>query len=226
MGGAIKSIGGALGGIIKQVAPSILKAIAGPASKLLGGIVGDLFQKGAGFIKNALAASPLPGPVKALGEKLLGAGLEKLTQFAQGGIDKLIQSLGDMVMKRFAPGVGSVALPGLNSSDRQAAIAANNPANGAPSQVRAQQQAGVNTTTSSPATGNTRPSGTSGNANMPPVPLKGDDAKNVDKQNEFNSAMFDYQQAMSNMNKYWEMMSTVQKSHDSTKAQLIGNLRP
>ena len=44
MGGALKSIGGAIGGVIKQVAPSIIKAIAPAASKLLGGIAGDIFQ--------------------------------------------------------------------------------------------------------------------------------------------------------------------------------------
>ncbi len=225
MGGALKSIGGALGGVIKQVAPALIKAIAPAASKLLGGIVGDLFQKGAGFIKNALAASPLPGPFKALGEKLLGKGLEKLTQFAQGGIDKLIQGLGDLVTKRFAPGVGNVALPGTNTAERQTAIANNNPA--APSAPASSSSAATGTSSSAAtgSTGSSNPSGASSSSNLPPKPLTGEEAKDVGKQNEYNQKMFDYQQAMSNMNKFWEMMSTVQKSHDTTRGSMISNLR-
>ncbi len=220
MGGALKSIGGAIGGVIKQVAPSIISAIAPAASKLLGGIAGDIFQKGAGFIKNALAASPLPGPLKAIGEKLLGKGLEKLTQFAQGGIDKLIQSLGEMVTKRFAPGAGNIALPGLDQ--RQGTIAANNPA--APSSSSS-AATGTSSSAATGSTGSSSPAGASSSSNLPPKPLTGEEAKDVGKQNEYNQKMFDYQQAMSTMNKFWEMMSTVQKSHDSTKGQLISNLR-
>ena len=219
MGGALKSIGGALGGVIKQVAPSIITAIAPAASKLLGGIAGDIFQKGAGFIKNALSALPLPGPLKAIGEKLLGTGVEKLTQFAQGGIDKLIQSLGDMITKRFAPGAGNIAPDPMNSPARQAAIANNNPA------AAASSSSAATGTSSSAATGSSSPAGASSSSNLPPKPLTGEEAKDVGKQNEYNQKMFDYQQAMSTMNKFWEMMSTVQKSHDSTKGQLISNLR-
>ncbi|MDP2276223.1 MAG: hypothetical protein Q8N23_03765 [Archangium sp.] len=220
MGGALKSIGGAIGGVIKQVAPSVIKAIAPAASKLLGGIAGDIFQKGAGFIKNALAASPLPGPLKAIGEKLLGTGLDKLTQFAQGGIDKLIQSLGDMVTKRFAPGAGNIALPGLPG--RQDAIANNNPA--APSSSSS-AATGSSSSAATGSTGSSNPSGASSSSNLPPKPLTGEEAKDVGKQNEYNQKMFDYQQAMSNMNKFWEMMSTVQKSHDQTRGSMIQNLR-
>ncbi len=222
MSGAMKSITGALGGVIKSVVPAAIKAIAPAASKLLGGIAGDIFQKGAGFIKNALSALPLPGPLKAIGEKLLGTGLDKLTQFAQGGIDKLIQSLGDMVTKRFAPGAGNVALPGTNTAERQTAIANNNPA--APSSSSS-AATGSSSSAATGSTGSSNPSGASSSSNLPPKPLTGEEAKDVGKQNEYNQKMFDYQQAMSNMNKFWEMMSTVQKSHDQTRGSMIQNLR-
>ncbi len=226
MGGAIGSIGKALGGVIKTVAPSILKAVAPAASGLLKKIAGDLFSKGAGFLKNALSALPLPGPLKSLAEKLLGSGLEKLKQFAGGGIDKLIQSLGDKIMKRLAPGVGNIALPGMNSQARQDGIAKNSP--GAPGGSTGSTSAPASGTgsTSAPATGSSSgASGASGGANLPPKPLSGEDAKDVGKQNAYNEQMFNYQQAMSNMNKFWEMMSTVQKSHDQTRGSMIQNLR-
>ncbi len=44
MGGALKSIGGAIGGVIKQVAPAVIKAVAPAATGILKGIVGDAFQ--------------------------------------------------------------------------------------------------------------------------------------------------------------------------------------
>ena len=222
MGSALKSIGGAIGGIVKTVAPAILQAVAGPASSLLKGVVGDLFSKGAGFIKNAISALPLPGPLQGLAQKLLGSGLEKLQQFASGGIDKLIQSLGDLVMKRLAPGAGDLALPGMNTQARQDGIQNNSPTSSSSSSSPATGTG----STSSPATGSsTGTTGAGESSNLPPKPLTGDDAKDVGKQNEYNQKMFDYQQAMSNMNKFWEMMSTVQKSHDSTKSAMIQNLR-
>lgn len=221
--GFIGSIGKALGGVIKQVAPSIIKAVAGPASKLLSKIAGDVFSKGPGFIKNALSNLALPGPLGSLAQKLLGSGLGKLKQFAQGGLDKLIQSLGTMVMNRFAPGVGNIALPGMSSAERQSGIANNPPP---PPTSTGSSSAPATGSSSSAATGSSAaPSGASGGANLPPKPLSGEDAKDVNKQNAYNEQMFNYQQAMSNMNKFWEMMSTVQKSHDQTRSSLIQNLR-
>lgn len=224
MGGALKSIGGAIGGVIKQVAPSILKAVAPAATGLLKKLTDGFVNTGANFLKNALSALPLPSPLKALGEKLLGKGAEMLKQFAGGGIDKLIQGLGDLVMKRLAPGAGQVALPGMNTAPRQDGIANNPPP--APGTGSSSAPASGTGSSSAPATGSSSgASGASGGANLPPKPLSGEDAKDVSKQNAYNEQMFNYQQAMSNMNKFWEMMSTVQKSHDQTRSSMIQNLR-
>ncbi|MDP1828196.1 MAG: hypothetical protein Q8L48_33280 [Archangium sp.] len=222
MGGALKSIGGAIGGVIKQVAPSILKAVAPAATGLLKKLTDGFVNTGANFLKTALGALPLPSPLKALGEKLLGKGAEMLKQFAGGGIDKLIQGLGDLVMKRLAPGAGQVALPGMNTAPRQDGIANNPP----PAPGTGSSSAPATGSSSAPATGSSSgASGASGGANLPPKPLSGEDAKDVSKQNAYNEQMFNYQQAMSNMNKFWEMMSTVQKSHDQTRSSMIQNLR-
>lgn len=218
MGGALKSIGGAIGGVIKQVAPSILKAVAPAATGLLKKLTDGFVNTGAGFLKNALSALPLPSPLKALGEKLLGKGADMLKQFAGGGIDKLIQSFGDMIMKRFAPGAGNLALPGTASPERQAGINNNPPP--APG-----SSSGTGSSSSAATGSSSGASGASGGANLPPKPLSGEDAKDVSKQNAYNEQMFNYQQAMSNMNKFWEMMSTVQKSHDQTRSSMIQNLR-
>ena len=213
------AVGKAIGGFVKQIAPSILQAVAPAASGLLKGVVGDLFTKGAGFLKTAMNALPLPSALKSLGEKLLGGGLEKLKQFAGGGIDKLIQSLGDMVMKRIAPGVGDIALPGMNSPARQDGIANN------PPPAPGSSSSGTGSSSSAATGSSSGASGASGGANLPPKALSGEDAKDVSKQNAYNEQMFNYQQAMSNMNKFWEMMSTVQKSHDQTRGSMIQNLR-
>lgn len=219
--GFIGSIGKALGGVIKQVAPAIIKAVAPAASKLLGGIAGDIFQKGAGFLKNALSALPLPGPLKAIGEKLLGKGLEKLTQFAQGGIDKLLQKLGDMVMKRLAPGVGDIALPGMNTPERQAAIANNNPAASTGAATGAATAGG--TTGAGSVSNPSAPSGASGTPDSMPK-FEGDPTSIKDQQ-AHNEKMFKYQQAMSMMQQFWTQMSTIQKSNDDTKKAIAQNFR-
>jgi hypothetical protein len=235
MGGALKSIGGAIGGVIKQVAPSILKAVAPAATSLLKKLT-DGFSMGASFLKKAMSALPLPGPFGSLAQKLLGGGLfEKLKQFAQGGMDKLLQSLGSMVMNRFAPGVGNIALPGMNTIERMAGIMQSpvgmmlNPiaaATAAAGAAAAGAAGAAFGSSSSAATGSSSaPSGASGGADMPPEPLTGKDAEDVGKQNQYNAKLFSYQQRLSNMNKFWEMMSTVQKSHDQTKSAMIQNLR-
>ena len=227
MGSALSGIGKAVGGIIGQVAPSILKAVAPAASGLLKKLTDGFVNTGANFLKNALSALPLPSPLKALGEKLLGKGAEMLKQFAGGGIDKLIQSFGDMIMKRLAPGAGTIAPDPLNSQARQDAIANNNPGvPGSTGSNSAPSTGGTTGSNSAPATGSSSgATGSSGSTNLPPKPLSGEDAKDVSKQNAYNEQMFNYQQAMSNMNKFWEMMSTVQKSHDQTRGSMIANLR-
>lgn len=221
MGGALGSIGKALGGVIKTVAPAILKAVAPAASGLLKKITGDLFSKGAGFLKNALSALPLPGPLKALGEKLLGKGLEKLTQFAEGGIDKLIAKLGDMVMKRVAPGVpGEVALPGMNTAERQAGIANNSPTTG--SSTGAASGTGGTSGTS----GVNNPSGPAGAGGAPDtMPEFSGDPSSIKDQAAHQKKMFAYQQAMSTMQQFWTQLSNIQKGNDDVKKGIAQNYR-
>ncbi len=134
-------IGRALGGFVKQVAPSVINAIAPAASKLLKGIVGDTFKAGGALLKKL--AGNLPGPLAGLAQKLLGKALPKLQAMAQGGVEKLIAKLADSITKRFAAGVGNIAVPGLSA--RTGAIAANTPgAASAPAPTAAAPQGAPN----------------------------------------------------------------------------------
>jgi hypothetical protein len=213
----LSSIGKSLGGLIKQVAPMAIKAIAGPASSLLKGVVGDLFTKGGAALTKL--AGRLPGPFAGLAQKLLGAALPKLQSLANGGIDSLIQKLASSITERFAPGAGNVttgALPG-----RAAEIVANNPVAAATSAATAATSAAATGTTSGVNSSNPAPAG----SDLPPSPLTGKDAEDIGKQNDFNAKMQSYQARLSAMNKYWEMISNIYKAHDQTKSALVSNLR-
>jgi len=229
--GFLGSVGRALGGVIKQVAPSIIKAVAPAASKLLGGIAKDVFTKGAGFIGNALKALPLASPLTSLAQKLLGQGLQKLTQFAQGGLDKLLAKLSDMVMKRLAPGSGTqVAPPPMNSPDRQDAIQNNNPATGSSSAPATGGSSGTGSSSNAASgsgvsgSGVSNPSGPSGASGAPDtMPEFTGNPESFKDQQAHNKKMFAYQQAMSMMQQYWQSLSQVQKSNDEVKKGIARN---
>lgn len=231
--GFLGSIGKAIGGAIRQVAPSIIKAVAPAATKLLGGIAKDVFTKGAGFIGNALKALPLASPITSLAQKLLGQGLQKLTQFAQGGLDKLLAKLSDMVMKRLAPGSGTQVAPSpMNSPDRQDAIQNNNPATGSTSAPATGGSSGTGSSSNAASgsgvsgSGLNNPSTPSGAAGTPDsMPKFEGDPTSISAQNAHNEKMFKYQQAMSIMQQFWQQMSTIQKSNDDTKKGIAQNFR-
>lgn len=226
MGGALKSIGGAIGGVIKQVAPAILKAVAPAASGILKGIVGDAFQAGGSFL-NKLAGN-LPGPLAGLAQKLLGSALPKLQQWAQGGIEKGLTKLMDMVTQRFLPGVGNVALPGLADPARTGAMTANSPsaAPSAPSTGSSSAAATAGGTSGSANTAGGGSGGVSGSSsapNTPPdMPTNWEDRAQVEK---YQRGMQAFQAAMQGMQAYFTMMSNIIKSQGDTAKQVIGNLR-
>ncbi len=223
MGGALKSIGGAIGGVIKQVAPSILKAVAPAASGILKGIVGDAFQAGGSFL-NKLAGN-LPGPLAGLAQKLLGSALPKLQQWAEGGIEKGLTKLMDMVTQRFLPGVGNVALPGLADAARTGAMTANSPS-AAPSTGSSSAAATAGGTSGSANTAGGGSGGVSGSSsapNTPPdMPTNWEDRAQVEK---YQRGMQAFQAAMQGMQAYFTMMSNIIKSQGDTAKQVIGNLR-
>jgi len=220
----LSSIGRSLGGIIKQVAPMAIKAIAGPAGSLLRGVVGDLFTKGSAALTKL--AGNLPGPLGSLAQRLLGSALPRLQNMAMGGLEKLIQTLASSITSRFAPGAGNVTPDAIQN--RAGEIAANNPvaaaqaaATSAAQAATAATSAAASGTTSGVNSSNPAPSG----SDLPPSPLTGKDAEDIGKQNDFNAKMQSYQARLSAMNKYWEMISNIYKAHDQTKSTLVSNLR-
>ncbi|MFZ5441649.1 MAG: hypothetical protein ACOZQL_16730 [Myxococcota bacterium] len=222
----LSSIGNAFKTALPKIASSVIKAVAPQATKLLQGIVKDGFQLGGAALQKL--AGRLPGPFAGLAQKLLGAALPKLQNLAMGGVEKLIQKLTESITSRFAPGAGNVSLPGLMDAARQAALGANNPiaaavsaATSAVSGAASAATAAPTSSTSSAATSSPAPAG----SDLPPAPLTGKDAEDIGKQNEFNAKMQSYQARLSAMNRYWEMMSNIYKTHDQTARALLGNLR-
>ena len=218
MGGALKSIGGAIGGVIKQVAPSILKAVAPAASGILKGIVGDAFQAGGSFL-NKLAGN-LPGPLGGLAQKLLGAALPKLQALATGGLEKGLQKLMDMVTQRFLPGIGNVGVPGLNDPGRQAAITANSPSTGSTG------SAATGGTTGGVTSGSVAPSATtSGAPTSPPDPKNYGDLQDQNNMQKLLKDQQAYQTNFSAMQNYWSMISNIMKANFDTLKGMSQNLR-
>lgn len=225
--GFLGSIGKALGGVIKQVAPSIIKAVAPAATKLLQGVVGDLFTKGGAALSKL--AGNLPGPLGGLAQGLLGKFLPKLQDMAQGGIEKLISKLADSITSRLAPGAGTVSLPGIADAARQAAIAANSvssaasAATAAPTASTSSAASGLPTTSTS--SGYAGSAGTSSSGRTVAPDPANYDMKSVEGQAKFNKDMTEFQQALQNMQMYWQMISNMVKSQGDTQRSLVGNLR-
>lgn len=222
--GFLGSIGKALGGVIKQVAPSIIKAVAPAATKLLQGVVGDLFTKGGAALTKL--AGNLPGPLGGLAQGLLGKFLPKLQDMAQGGIEKLISKLADSITSRLAPGAGTVSLPGIADAARQAAIAANSvssAATAAPTASTSSAASGLPTTSTS--SGYAGSAGTSSSGRTVAPDPASYDMKSVEGQAKFNKDMTEFQQALQNMQMYWQMISNMVKSQGDTQRSLVGNLR-
>lgn len=214
--------------IAKTVAPSIIKAVAPAASGLLKGVVGDLFTKGGGFLKGL--ASALPGPLGSLANKLLGAALPKLQGLAEKGIDSLIGKLADSITKRFGlPGVGDINLPGMPT--RLPDIIANQPGGQTGSNVGAATGGGstggtTGTGGSAPSTNATQPAGPSGSGAMDKAPNPENyDMESIKGQAQFNRDMTKFQQALQNMQMFWQQMSNMIKAQGDTQRSLVGNLR-
>lgn len=228
--GLLGSIGKAFSGVIKQVAPSIVKAVAPAATKLLKGIVGDTFKAGGAFL-NKLAGN-LPGPLAGLAQKLLGKALPKLQSLAEGGIEKLIQKLATSITERFAPGAGNVSLPGITDPARTTAMAANTPAAPAPSTAStsgaqsAAPSAPAQNTQAAGGTGSTGgSSGASGAPTSPPDPKNYGDLQDQNNMQRLLKDQQAYQTAFSAMQNYWSMISNIMKANFDTLKGMAQNLR-
>ncbi len=227
MGFIGKVIGGAVK-FIKPLAQTAIKAIAPQAAGLLKNITGDLFTKGKDFLTKALGASSLPSPLKSLAQKLLGKGFDALSKLAQGGIDKLLQKIvGSPAPRTTADGVTTTP-PRIQ--DRADSLGANTPATGSSSSA-ATAGAGGTASASNAASASSAPAsqgqatqsgfGWSGGA---PSPV-GRDMSDPNVAAKFQEEMMKYQQAMTNMQNFYQMMSAVFKSNADTTKNLIQNIR-
>lgn len=197
--GLLSGVGRALGGVVRTLAPTVIKALAPGATQLLKGIVGDGFGAANKLLNNL--ASNLPSPLRSLAKSLLASVMPKLQGMAESGIEKLIGQLAGAATERFAPGVGNVTLPPLEN--RAAAMAAANP------------QAATASTSEMPNLGN--------GPNLPPsFPSNPND---IGAMNKFNADMQAYQQRLSAMQNYWQMMSNILKSNSDTQRAMVANLR-
>lgn len=197
--GLLSGVGRAFGGMMRSLAPTVIKALAPGATQLLKGIVGDGFGAATKLLNNL--ASNLPSPLRSLAKSLLSSLMPKLQGMAESGIEKLIGQLAGSATERFAPGVGNVTLPPLEN--RAAAMTAAN---------------------AQAATGDTNPMPNLGNGpNLPPsFPSNPND---IGAMNKFNADMQAYQQRLSAMQNYWQMMSNILKSNSDTQKAMVANLR-
>lgn len=213
-------IGKIAGGIIKQVAPAVIKAVAPAATSILSKITDGFVSKGADFLKGALSKLPLPSPLQGLAEKLIGKGADMLKQLGGGLIEKGLSKLTELVTNRLAPGAGNVAVPGMATPERQAAIANNSPATGSSS------AAATGSTSGTSSAGITNPSGPAQASGFPDtMPQFTGNPESYADQQAHNKKMFAYQQAMSMMQQFWTQMSNIQKGNDDVKKGIAQNYR-
>jgi len=123
---SLGSIGKSIFNGIKSVGGEVLKAVAPKAADLLKNIVGSGFDAVKGMASNFVNSLPLPSPLKALGEKLLGKGADFLKGLAGKGIDTLFEKVGLPTSKPVAgaPAGTAVTTPGLGTVDRAGSAAA------------------------------------------------------------------------------------------------------
>lgn len=219
--GFIGKIGGSIIKMVKPLAQTAIKAIAPQAAGLLKNITGDIFSKGKDFLTKALSASGLPSPLKSLAQKLLGKAFPALQKLANGAIDKLLQKLvGSPAPRTTRDGV-SVTPPTVQ--DRGGSLAANTPAAASTTSAATAASTG-GTTSSAPASQGQATQSGFGWSGGAPSPV-GRDMSDPNVAAKFQEEMMKYQQAMTNMQNFYQMMSAVFKSNADTTKNLIQNIR-
>ena len=210
LGSVFKGITSGLGSIAKTA----LSAVAPKVTDMLKGVVGDLFSQGTKALQGVVGNIPLIGP---LASKLLGMGGDKLSQLAQGGLEKLVQSLVEKITGRpvaGAPaGTPAVNLPALGTAAGVAARAASTAA----------ATAAVNTVASQ-VTGQPAASGQSVEDQMgaraaalkePAAPPEG----------ATEGQMIEYQKNLQKYARMMDMLSKIIQAKNDMQKGIIGNFR-
>lgn len=222
--GFLGGIGKAIGNVIKPLAQTAIRAIAPAATSMLKGVVGDLFTAGKGALNTFLAMSPLPSPLKNLASKLLGKGMDALQNLAQGGIEKGIAALVNKLAPRTTGDGVTVTPPTL--PNRTDSIVNNTPTG---SSSGAATATGGTSAAASGGSGAVAAAGGKIGSWSPsqgmPTASQFEDLSKPENLEQYKAAQFQYQQMMSNINEFWQLMSTVFKKQADTSAQIIGNMR-
>lgn len=221
--GLFSSIAKSVGSIIKPLAQTAIRAIAPAATKMLQGVVGDLFTAGKGALSGFMSTLPLPSPLKDLASKLLGKGLDALQNLAQGGIEKGIAALVNKLAPRTTGDGVTVTPTPITQPSRTTSIVNNTPT---------ASSSGAATGTASAASGGSGAMAAAGGSigkwspsqGMPKADQFGDLSK-PENLEQYKAAQFQYQQMMSNINEFWQLMSNVFKKQSDTSSAIIGNMR-
>lgn len=214
MGGLSRLFSGFMGSIIKPLSQSEIRSVGGPAATMLKGITDGFVSKGAEYLKGVLNASSLPGPFKAMGDKLIGRGADYLRELGGGIIDRGLAKLMDMVTKRQVDGIGDLNVPGLGTASRQAALQNNSPV------------PLVGTSRSAATGGTNAPRGAAGTAKIDRAPNPDDyDMSSVKGQAKFNADMLSFQMSLTNMQNYYKAQSDIHAGQKEVQSKMSGNLR-
>ncbi len=209
IGNVFKGITSSLGNIAKTA----LSAVAPKVTDMLKGVVGDLFSQGTKALQGVVGNLPLIGP---LASKLLGMGGDKLSQLAQGGLEKLVQSLVEKITGRpvaGAPaGTPNVNLPPLTAAGAAARAASTQAATAAVNNVVSQ------------VTGQPAASGQSVEDQMgaraaalkePAAPPEG----------ATEGQMIEYQKNLQKYARMMDMLSKIIQAKNDMQKGIIGNFR-
>lgn len=211
--GFIGSIGKALGGVIKTVAPMVLKAVAPAVTKTLQQLTSGFIDGGANALKGLV--SGLPSPIASLLNKGIDWGSDKLKGLAGKALEDMINKLAGQ--PRAVPGAPAgtapVTLPAAGTPERAAGVAA---ATAAATTAIQNAQANLPTANAASQRGGTiedRAIAGIGALTEPAMP--GPNASEAD--------LAKYQRDLGKYNRMFEMMSKIMaNSHDMKKA-IIGN---
>ena len=199
-----------------QTPAAALPAVEQMLNQVVGGSL-DLYNSPSASALNAFGlGSLLPDPVKSL--------------FGGDAASQVISAASGSNSVRDASGIGDIALSWWNNVQRMGGFIADtfSGAGNAIGSVRDSITDRPNGLTGEGLEGSNILSNAASaftSSDKPPKPLTGDDAMDVGKQNKFNADMFAYQQRLANMQMYWQMISTIQKSADDTRKAMIQNLR-
>ncbi len=215
--GFLGGIGKALGGVIKQVAPAILRAVAPSVKEGLMKITDGFISGGANALKGLTAS--LPSPISALLNKGIDWGADKLQGLAGKGFDQLLQKLmGTPTQIPGAPAGTTGALPQAGTPERaQVAAAATAAANTAITQAQAAlPNAGVVAGSANNSGGGIEDRALAGLSALSEPKDPGPNATEAD--------LARYQRDLGKYNRMFEMYSKIMANAHEMKKALINNI--